>query len=1170
MRLSKIKLAGFKSFVDPTTIVFPGSLVGVVGPNGCGKSNIIDAVRWVMGESSAKHLRGDALSDVIFNGSSTRKPVGQASIELVFDNSSGQLGGPYAQYAEISVKRLLSRDGTSHYYLNNGRCRRRDITDLFLGTGLGSRSYAIIEQGMISRLIEAKPDELRVLLEEASGVSKYKERRRETENRIRHTRENLTRLSDLRDELEKQLAHLQRQAKNAEKYKQYRADQRKTEAELAALHWREHQRQTGQLERALTEKETAHQAAIAAQRALEAAIEKARARQNETNEAFQASQERYFNAGATVARLEQEIQHAKELRQRQEQERLELERTSRKLSDELAEDQRAVDQAGQALAELEPAFNRALEEEQAAKAAVRQAEQQGSEVQKAWEALQARINEAERTLSVESTRQDQITQRDHDADQRLARLNEECTRLNAEALEQELSQLAQFASQLEVDDGNAHQALRDETDRITRLRGQLQQVQTELHQTQEQLQKASGRLASLQALQQAALTDNARSARDWLRERSLDESPRLAQSLDVAAGWERAVEMVLGSQLDAVCVPLSDDLLAQLAFLEQGRLSLIDPSASASGSRGTQASGSLAAQVSGAGPLAALLEPVLTAATLSEAIARSEQLAPGESVITPDGFWLSASWVRVVHPDPKEDGVLKRERDIKSLTQQSAGLDRDVGRLSESLEALRGQLSQAERERDRRQSIANDIHRRLADAKAKRSSTEQRLRQTQERMERIAAERLDLQRWQAEWRAQREQIQSHIRSTTEQLAGAKAEQSEMTARREAIQSELAQRRHDQSACSEKRQKLDVDRQAARSRLESGQRQIERLLAQHQQIVGRQQSLTETLAELDQPEQARQTGLEQALAKRSEAERGLAEARNSLAGVDQEIRELQQQRDGQEAAVGASRDVVERLRMQRQEQQVRCQSFEEKLAEMGHQAQAVADSLPDEAEPAVWNEQLQGIVRRIERLGPINLAAIDEYQSQSERKSYLDQQDADLTAAMETLEQAMAKIDRETRARFQDTFNRLNESFRAKFPRLFGGGEAYLELESSDLLESGVRVMARPPGKRNSHIHLLSGGEKALTAVALVFGIFELNPAPFCMLDEVDAPLDEANVGRFCELVRDMSERVQLILVTHNKTTMEMTQQLLGITMKEPGVSRVVSVDIEEAVEMAAV
>lgn len=1171
MRLTKLKLAGFKSFVDPTTVPLPSTLVGVVGPNGCGKSNIIDAVRWVMGESSAKHLRGDSMADVIFNGSTSRKPVGQATVELVFDNSDSSLGGQYANYNEISIKRTVTRDGQSIYHLNGTRCRRRDITDIFLGTGLGPRSYAIIEQGTISRIIEAKPEELRVFLEEAAGISKYKERRRETESRIRHTRENLDRLNDLRDELDKQLSRLQRQARTAERYKVLKEEERLMRAQLQSLRWKSIDDQARQTENHLREQETALESAVAKQRHIESEIEKQRELHTESSDKFNEIQSRFYSVGADIARLEQSIQHAKERRTQQNQDLEQLEKDWNDAQIHVTADRQRIDELEAGLKELEPSLQTAEQREQAANEALQAAEQAMQEWQSAWDEFNQESAAPAREAEVERTRIQHLEQKLDQLQRRLNKVGEELQQQSPERLQQEVTELQLQLEQTEQQVQQCQQSLNEKQEQITALRDSTHQLNTELDQSRSRLQDLRGRSASLEALQQAALGKDDGAINDWLSGQQLQDAPRLAEEMQVEDGWERAVECVLGAHLEAVCVADMDPLADMLGSLQEGTLTLFDTHAD--GPVTNVASGTpLLSKVKAPWKIDALLGGVYAAESLAEALSLRQRLAAHESVVTREGIWLGNSWLRVVKDQEQNQkaGILKREQELKSLADEIEQESARVQALQEQLEGERERLRDLELDRDSAQTELNEVTRRHAEQQTDIKARSGQLEQVQSRQENLQKEYQDIQ---SEIEHDKEELQScrgRLQVALDAMTGLEQQRAELTAQRDERRQVLEQTREQAQAVRTEAHDVKLRAEKLGTELNSTRQALERMDSQIQQLSGRREELQKALAESEAPLEEMSQELAAQLDKRVAVETELGEARKTMEDIEHQLRELEEQRVAAEQAAQEVRTALEQIRISQQEFKVRRQTLEEQIGESGFDLQQLLQEMPEHATESQWQEEVEKLDGKIQRLGPINLAAIEEFEQQSERKQYLDAQNEDLIQALQTLEDAIHKIDKETRTRFKETYDKVNSGLKELFPRLFGGGHAYLEMTGEDLLETGVTVMARPPGKRNSTIHLLSGGEKALTAVAMVFAIFELNPAPFCMLDEVDAPLDDANVGRYCDMLKHMSDRTQFIFITHNKVTMEVAQHLTGVTMHEPGVSRMVAVDVDEAAKLAAV
>ncbi len=1169
MRLEKIKLAGFKSFVDPTTVPMPSNLVGIVGPNGCGKSNVIDAVRWVMGESSAKMLRGESMADVIFNGSNSRKPVGTAGIELVFDNSDGGAGGQYAQYSQISVKRQISRDGQSSYFMNGVRCRRRDITDLFLGTGLGPRSYSIIEQGMISRLIEARPEDLRAFLEEAAGISKYKERRRETENRISRTKENLDRLNDLREEIAKQLQHLQRQAATAERYKEYKEQERRLHAELLALRWRVMDEDLKRKDRGITEFETDLEAAIARQRRLEANIEKEREDHADANESFNEVQGRFYAVGSDIARLEQSIQFIKENRAQHEHDLHQTEMAWRESTDHRQQDEERLKGLKVSLEEHQPRLDEAREVEHVVAERLAEAELSMQTWQGDWEQFNRQAAEPAQTAQVERTRINHLEDKGRNLQIRLEKFNEELARLSDPQLQREIQELEAREEERQERVTAVQEALSGISDRIGELRDQNRERSNQLNEVRAEQQASGGRLASLEALQQAALGKQENVITQWLESQGLAEAARLAQKIEVEQGWQRAVETVLGFHLQSVCTDGFDRYKGQLGQIDQGHLSLLDTSAGGVEPPLSGGGNRLLDQVSSPWPLESLLGAVFTADSLEQALERRQDLKPGESIITGDGVWLGSNWLRLSRETDETSGVLQREQEIRQLEESIDQLKSKGDELAGALEQGRETLRQTEQSREERQREFNELNRGLSDLRSSLSGKRTRAEHLNNRSEHIRSEVEELRVEMEQDREGLEMARAKLHTALEEMETLGERREGLVQKREALSRQLSEIRDESNRQRVQAHELALKVESMRTSRESLSQSLERMQGQLSHLASRREELRLALEEGAAPLAEQGDELERKLNLRIEVEAELGKARQQLEEIDARLRGLEQERSGAEQEVQQRRMELDQARMQRQEILIRSRTLEEQLNETGFQREQLFLELPGDADVETWQQEVERMDARIRRLGPINLAAIDEYQEQSERMTYLDAQHADVTESLETLENAIRKIDRETRTRFKETFDKVNSGLQEKFPRLFGGGHAYLQLTGEDMLDTGVTVMARPPGKRNASIHLLSGGEKALTAVALVFAIFELNPAPFCMLDEVDAPLDDANVGRFCELVKSMSERVQFIFITHNKITMEIANQLTGVTMHEPGVSRLVSVDVEEAAQLAA-
>jgi chromosome segregation protein len=1165
LRLSHIKLSGFKSFVDPTHIALPGQLVGIVGPNGCGKSNVIDALRWVLGESRASALRGESMQDVIFNGSSKRKPVSRASVELIFDNSLGKAAGQWSSYAEIAIKRVLQRDGDSSYYINNQHVRRKDITDIFLGTGLGARAYAIIEQGMISRIIEAKPEELRIFLEEAAGVSKYRDRRRETELRIGDTRENLLRVDDIRLELEKQLAHLTEQAEVAKQYRELEAKRDTSQHLLWLVNKQDAEarrvRYIQQIEKTKNELE----AETARLREVESQLESARSGHYQLSDALHGKQGELYASNAEVARLEQHIAHLQDQRTRltqqiassewqMEQQRTQLQGVQSLLGHWQHQQQEAfvrvevcdshasteaqhLPQAEEAARAAQDQYNAVQREQLVSQQQLQLAETQREHIQRNVQQLDGRRSR----LLLE---QDNLPRPDTGA---LAQAQQEFTEIGIERDAQQ-QQLVQLQEQLPGADAARH------SQRIA------------AQELERQLAQVEAKLAALKQLQQQ--TDNDKNLKQWLANHQLDNLPRLWQSIRIEAGWEDALEAVLRERLNAIALQKLDETAAwdnappgKLAvFAADGVRTSVQPL-----SEFTPLSKFVTCQDERAAPVVAdWLSGVYSAETLAQALGQRGQLPAGAWLVTPQGHLVGAHSVLFHAPDSQVHGVLARQREIESLQQQ-------VQQQTAALEMGKQQAVQAEES-------YHAIESRIAPLRNSGSELQQRqhtlqmqiLKLTQanershERAMQITHELQELADQAAGEQQQREEIAEQMEILREKISVHQADAEQARHQTIVLETKLREQR-------ERSQKAQHELQEARffaktctekiTDLEHNLKQIELTLAQLEQ------TLTHSRDELSQmDDDSSQQQLREALEHRVVREQALAEARNAMEFATVNMNKLEQERMSSEQRLNPLREKSGDLSLKEQEARLHYEQWAEQL--QGVDETALLPLLESgNAKPAALQSELSRLSSAIEALGAVNLAALEELQAAQERKMYLDAQAKDLTEALETLEGAIRRIDKESRDLLMATYNEVNRHLSEMFPVLFGGGEARLVLTGEEILDSGVQVMAQPPGKKNASIHLMSGGEKALTAIALVFSLFQLNPAPFCLLDEVDAPLDDTNTERLCNLVKKMAAQTQFIFISHNKLTMELAQQLIGVTMQERGVSHVVAVDIEEALRM---
>ncbi|MEM7196089.1 MAG: chromosome segregation protein SMC [Pseudomonadota bacterium] len=1167
MRLKKLQVSGFKSFVDQTDIRLPADLVGVVGPNGCGKSNVIDAVRWVMGESSAKTLRGDNMADVIFNGSSSRKPVGKASVELIFDNSEGGAGGNYAQFAEISVQRTLTRDGQSNYLINRIKSRRKDVLDLFRGTGLGPRSYSIIEQGMVSRIVEARPDDLRLFVEEAAGTSRYKDRRRETENRIRHTRENLDRVEDIRNELDKQLRRLKRQSSSAQRFKVLKEEERRFSGQLHELRLQDLNVQIGNQNRLAAEYENNLQSALAEQRQLESKLEQHRKTYSEKQDVLNNVQQNFYSVGGEIKNAEQRIEHLNETRQRQGEEIERLKNSRKEREVQLQSDRERSSQLGRELQALSPQIEKLEHDRTDTQRRLEDAEAVMRQWQSEWEVFGEEAQAPAQQLEVQKSRIEQLRAHMQRATERRDKLTQELSGCRESLSEIDIDSLRLSVREHDERCEREEASFHGTEQRIDEIRTQLNQQREAVAEARASLHEARSRLQSLEEIQEAALGGENDALHQWLEKHELARSPRLASRIRVIDGWERAADRVMNGFLGAVCV---ETLGAHVA--EAGadiNISLISPERVGS-SQYDDARPRLSDKVTAEGMhLGSLLGDVFIAESLEQAMTMQSGLRGRQCVVTRDGTLIGSNWISFTSRAQLETGVLVREEEIKKLQSRVSELDVVCANFDRTIEALEGDRQDSE-------STLQSQRQQLNQLRADRTSKHNRLGREEARTLELEQRQHDIER-ELEQQAkdihsddsQIKEAQGLLSVAAETSGNLQLKRNELIENRERFERRVADARDAQEKAQAVLHEKSLQKQRLVSSEDSLKEGMSRLEQEIENVTGRLSQIDRALNEAEDPVAYLQTSLEEMIERRQLIEKQLVSSREDISSVENDITQTEQQRSRSEDGVNDAREVLDNQKLSRQEIIVRRDTLMEQMRDAGFDSEQIQSDMPEEANVGEWQQQLETLQRKIDRIGPVNLVAIEEFEEESERKEYLDRQHADLTEALQTLESVISKIDRETRSRFRETFDKLNEGFNDFFPQLFGGGKAELQLTSDDLLTTGVAVMARPPGKRNSTIHLLSGGEKALTAVALLFSLFRLNPAPFCMLDEVDAPLDDANVERYCKTLKTLAEVSQMIVITHNKITMEASEILVGVTMQEPGVSRLVSVDLEQAVEMAA-
>jgi len=1167
-------LSGFKSFVDPTNFQVPGQLVGVVGPNGCGKSNIIDAVRWVLGESKASELRGESMQDVIFNGTTTRKPAGRSSVELIFDNAEGKASGQWSQYAEIAVKRTLTRDGTSTYYINNQAVRRRDIQDIFLGTGLGPRAYAIIGQGMISRIIEARPEELRIFLEEAAGVSKYKERRRETENRLHDTRENLIRVEDILRELNANLEKLQAQAAVAHKFRALQADQDEKQKLLWLLRKNEAKNEQEKHFRDIEKAQTDLEEQNAKLRHVETELEHMRQAHYAAGDRMHQAQGHLYQTNSEIGSLEAQIKFVIESRNRLQSQlnslkvqRDQWQRQGQQHQDDLSEAEMHLEEHAMRVEQSQEAAHQQNDRLPALEQAWREAQLKTTE-------SRGKIMQVQQQIELESAHQRNASNILAGLTVRRERLSQEKSGLNlpdSTHLGNLKMQLEEKQMALEEAGGQLESAQEQQPKLEEERRSAQQQVNTETANNAQ----LEARLTALKQLQESVQSQG--KVQPWLKKHELGELPRLWQKLHIDQGWETALESVLRertsalemSNLDWAKAFFNDAPPAKLALFTSNLTPNAADSVAGDAPAGLKPFLNLL-QLNDPGLRALMqdwLHNVYVADDTAAAFVDRAKLPLGAYFVTRQGHVISKSSVRFYASDSEQDGMLARQQEIENITKQLRAqhmLADEARSRSVRAEAALSQATQRLQEiRQRANTLTQTVHGLQIDV-MKLSEVQERFNQ---RSTQIAADLAEI----AEQEAEQQQAKAESEAKFEQLD---AELADMQEKHEDGQTDYLAKEQQLSDARQRVRELERAAQEAeyaekshRNKIDELKRSIATALEQSAQLFANMQQGSLELESLD--DQTAQAGLQSLLEKRSDQERALADARHELDQLAQKLRQHEEARMQAERSLQPQRDRIMELQLKEQAARLNQEQYAQQLVEAQADEVALVEKLNEETRPSYLQGEVTRLTNAIAALGAVNLAALDELAQASERKNFLDAQNADLTEAINTLQDAIHKIDKETRDLLQDTFDKVNHHFGELFPILFGGGQAKLMMTGEEILDSGVQVMAQPPGKKNATIHLLSGGEKALTATALVFSMFQLNPAPFCLLDEVDAPLDDANTERFCNMVKRMSAHTQFLFISHNKIAMEMAQQLIGVTMQEQGVSRIVAVDMESAANFAA-
>ncbi|MFT5542758.1 MAG: chromosome segregation protein [Glaciecola sp.] len=1167
MRLKKIKLVGFKSFVDATTIPFPGAMTAVVGPNGCGKSNVIDAVRWVLGESSAKNLRGDAMTDVIFNGSTSRKAVSQCSVELIFDNSAGRIAGEYAGYNELSVKRIVTKEAISSYILNGTKCRKRDITDLFLGTGLGPRSYAIIEQGMISKLIESRPQELRIFVEEAAGISKYKERRRETENRIKHTKENLERLEDVRSELGEQLNKLNRQASAANRYKQLKATERELKAQLAVVRWLKQNEQINLANTLILEKETELEEIISRKRGDEFSIIQYREAQESCKLNINEIQQDIFKASTDINKIEQSQVFSKKRKQQIQMELQQLQTQSMQHVELHAETANALVLVQDEVVALEPnklildetleaaQFSRQDAEDTLAKFTNKnkEGEIQFHSLKQKLQSCHGQIQNAMSMQLITEARVKELTQE-------LADIDQEDLEQQSENKQNELLLVSEALSQAKQDF-----LLMQGRERQAGVKHEKIKAKFELR--REQLINLQAQKDALRNIQTESLSNtgiyNKSKVQDEGQFAFVEQLISLPEFIEVQSGYEALLEIVFAHEASPQILKelLIKDIEPDFYLNKQGQSILLEPYMTSKKVRGSLAEKVLNKKVPH------FLNSISLVENVEAALIKHKSLGDGKSTLTKCGLWLFQD--RLINGASKHvDASLRRAAEITVLSEK---IETQQTLLTESSQALNYSVEftlEIKHLLDDASSLCTDYSEQTFKCSTQLNQLQHNLAQQNARHELLSQELKRKQISKDEEFELLETLNEQVEEGATELAKCEGVIEQQLAESELLKSNVQSARAQVEQLVSETHELALQVQQAKNKYNLlKDKQLTRE-AQIDDSNERVAMLQEEIEELTMPFDEQQDRLQVLLERKKVLQARQLEIQASLAEINEKLIESEKGRSGINQAVDNIKAEIDRTKLQAEGCRVRAESYMEQLQDMQQPLKPILENLPDAIDENIWQQELEKTTGLLSRLGAVNLAAVEEFELQSEKKRYLDEQNDDLSQALDTLETAIRKIDKETRTRFKATFDQINADLKMLFPKVFGGGSAHLALTEDDMLDTGVTIMARPPGKKNSTIHLLSGGEKALTALSLVFAIFRLNPAPFCLLDEVDAPLDDANVGRFCKLVSEMSRTVQFIYITHNKVAMEMASHLTGVTMAEPGVSRMVAVDVEEALAIA--
>ena len=1151
MRLSSLKLSGFKSFADSSTLQFKDNRTAVVGPNGCGKSNVIDAIRWVMGESSARQLRGGSMQDVIFTGTAKRKPVGMASVELRFENTYGKLGGAYNAYTELAVRRQVNRDGKSEYFLNGTKCRRRDITDIFLGTGLGPRSYAIIEQGMINRLVDAKPDEMRVYIEEAAGVSRYQARRRETMQHLEHTTQNLSRLDDIASELKSQLKTLKRQAETAIQYKALETEIRTLKIEILSFQCQQSQRIQQEYSTQMTdlgeqfklvrsELTTVEHDLASTSELFQRLIQQSTPLQNEWQHAEKKLAELKMNLEQkqglfqqnteTLAQLEQQKIQTKERIQLIELQLEGLYNQQELQTENLQSSESDGQQSHQQFADLKAQHVKAQQSFTQIKEQVEKQQQQKAQMLAQSEQLAKNILRIEQQKETLKSQSIQIQQQFQD---------------------QDLEELNLDKARYQIQTEQSEQMIIEQKDKLEVIQAQIQTQKAQISALKSEIQVL---LSEQKNLNQLVVKVSAQTDQDVI------QLMQVLKLKDVAKKHANLIEKFLAKWLSAQV--LDQDGAFKENIARQIKAQQTNPSHEKNIQFGDLSC--LADWIES--PVHSLWNQVAITSDLQLALAHQSQLSTGQSILSLDGYHVGADWVIGLFFDEASQsaqGALSHRIRLDEIDQALAQLEPKLLQAEAELPQLTTQASELQTELQQLQSNlkVQQAETQKLDVLIAKQQTAVQAFDVQKQQLQSQLTQLDTQLEEDAMQKDDLEIDLHALNLKleQNLPAYKTQQfqlEELTDQVEALQQQIQLKQQDLEAS----RRLAVQNQ---QQIELLEKDLSFLKSQYQQILSQIEQAKKFVDPIQLELPSLQSQFDEQLQITEKLQKTWSEWQVELNNVQSKQQNLTELRHQHQQSDETFRSQLEEKRLAWQVAKSDLQHYSEQLKELNSD---VLENLSIDL--STHQIKLEKSQQSFEKIGAVNLAASEEYEEVFKRFEELSHQIEDLEKTVEQLKDAMKSIDQETKKLFMTTFDQVNKELAELFPKVFNGGEASLSLE--DDWQSGVKLMARPPGKRNSSLALLSGGEKALTALALVFAIFRLNPAPFCVLDEVDAPLDDANVGRFCNLVKELSEQVQFIYITHNKVAMTMATDLLGVTMPEPGTSKLVTVNLEDAKEYGLV